>query len=273
MKKKLILITTCLLTIALILGACDVTPAEQEPPEHKHTYATGWMSNENYHWHAATCEHSGEQGDKAAHSFNSDNKCTVCSYKKVTPAPTKTAEEAIAEYLVSLGDNFSVSANLSLSENFQDIVKGGHDYILLADGNKLYADNDGEEYYLEECDDGSVYVYTQQEGEWHKELVTEEYNRPDDITEMLTLLLGNVEWYEYNEQTGVAKGYIELEGHDFDIKFTMKSDGATVVIYLRQYVWGDLYAPVQIGYAKIYDIGSTTVTLPELHESTPDIDG
>ena len=64
--------------------------------EHTHTFAETWTSDETSHWHAATCEHTEEVSEKAAHTFgdyvsNNDattesdgtktRKCSVCGYE------------------------------------------------------------------------------------------------------------------------------------------------------------------------------------------------
>ena len=46
-----------------------------------HTYSTVWSSDDYNHWHQATCEHSDEIKDKDEHSFNDEQKCTVCDYE------------------------------------------------------------------------------------------------------------------------------------------------------------------------------------------------
>ena len=68
---------------------------------HTHKFSTDWTYDGTYHWKAATCEHSSEVSEKAAHSFgewtttkeateeaegSKERTCTVCGY---------TATEAI----------------------------------------------------------------------------------------------------------------------------------------------------------------------------------
>ena len=63
-------------------GKCDVCGYQMEPI-HEHTYADGWTSDETGHWHAATCEHTGEKGSFAAHvDENDDGMCDVCGYEE-----------------------------------------------------------------------------------------------------------------------------------------------------------------------------------------------
>ncbi len=64
---------------------------------HTHTFAEDWTSDETHHWHAVTCEHSTELGEKSEHTFSGwqvikeascteegEKKaiCTVCGYEK-----------------------------------------------------------------------------------------------------------------------------------------------------------------------------------------------
>lgn len=57
-------------------GLCDVCSYNVG---HTHTFATEWESNELAHWHVATCKHTDEKGDYAAHTdVNANGKCDVC---------------------------------------------------------------------------------------------------------------------------------------------------------------------------------------------------
>ena len=59
------------------LGTISVTVNEA----HTHTYAEEWSFDATNHWHAATCEHTDERADVAAHADNNkDHKCDVCGY-------------------------------------------------------------------------------------------------------------------------------------------------------------------------------------------------
>ena len=69
--------------------------------DHTHKFSDDWTSDDIYHWHVATCEHTTEVSDKAEHTFGNwtttkaateeaegtrERSCTVCGY---------TATEAI----------------------------------------------------------------------------------------------------------------------------------------------------------------------------------
>ncbi len=68
--------------------------------EHTHTFSTDWSKNADYHWHAATCEHTSEVSDKATHTWDGGvvttpatettegvktYTCTTCGQTKTEP--------------------------------------------------------------------------------------------------------------------------------------------------------------------------------------------
>ena len=76
--------------------------------EHTHTYASTWSSDETNHWHAATCEHTDEVSDLAAHTFGNwevvteqtcvqdgvqERTCTVCGYIQEQKLPATGKHE------------------------------------------------------------------------------------------------------------------------------------------------------------------------------------
>lgn len=259
MKKNLFLITTLILLITLTLGACG------EPvDEHTHSFAIGWTYDTTHHWHKATCGHTSQVSDKAPHSLNSNNKCTVCGYeKKITSTPSKKAEEVITEFLlpIALGSNFSVSVRPSPLVREQFELED--EYVALLDGTNIYASTGSEQYYIEESADGRYFIYTQVENEWHRSIASEGFEYPTDIQELLLNFLGEVDWEDYDERKGVANGYITIDNNEIFISFTMRDDGATVELYTVQRL-GNWRIPVLlIGRIELYDIGNTTVTLPE----------
>lgn len=57
-------------------GKCDVCAYEVG---HTHTFGEKWIFDGTYHWHAATCTHTGEKSDVALHQdANTDSYCDVC---------------------------------------------------------------------------------------------------------------------------------------------------------------------------------------------------
>ena len=77
-KRILFIAITVILIVTLAIVAfvaCDGNSGDG----HQHTFSQDWTSDETYHWHPATCEHTDEMGDKAEHTFGSDGKCSVCN--------------------------------------------------------------------------------------------------------------------------------------------------------------------------------------------------
>ncbi len=85
MKRKILL--TLFTALAVIACAAGIAGCNGEP-QHEHSYSSAWSYDEEYHWHAATCEHKDEVKDRAAHTFGGDT-CTVCGYER-QPAHTHT---------------------------------------------------------------------------------------------------------------------------------------------------------------------------------------
>jgi len=107
MKKKLLPMFA--LFTALALTACGGGNGGGSKPKtsgntHTHTFdTTKWESDATNHWHPATCEHTTQKGDKAAHTLEAYNdaehvdrastcseagvkyeKCSICGYIKET---------------------------------------------------------------------------------------------------------------------------------------------------------------------------------------------
>ena len=77
---------------------CGYTATEAiEKLAHTHKFAKEWTKDGTYHWHAATCEHTEEVSDKAAHSFGdwTVTKAATCTEKgeKKTTCTTCGYEE------------------------------------------------------------------------------------------------------------------------------------------------------------------------------------
>ena len=60
-------------------GQCDVCNWYEK--SHTHTFFTDvWSRNDEGHWHAASCGHTGVKDQFAAHTPGADGACTVCGY-------------------------------------------------------------------------------------------------------------------------------------------------------------------------------------------------
>ena len=67
---------------------------------HSHTYSEKWSNDATNHWHAATCEHSGEKSNVASHTYgdwivtvaateasegSKKQVCSICGYENIQP--------------------------------------------------------------------------------------------------------------------------------------------------------------------------------------------
>ena len=61
-------------------GVCDV--CGWYDASHTHTYGKDWTVDAGFHWHGATCEHSGAMKDRVRHAdSDGDEFCDVCGYQ------------------------------------------------------------------------------------------------------------------------------------------------------------------------------------------------
>lgn len=75
--KKVFALLLLLTLVTAVLVACD---GGKEPP-HEHTFDSVWLYDNAQHWHAATCEHTDLESDRADHTDNDGNDiCDVCGY-------------------------------------------------------------------------------------------------------------------------------------------------------------------------------------------------
>lgn len=63
-------------------GECDVCKYVVNNV-HNHIFSDDWSHDDQYHWHAAICEHNSEMSDKEAHVLDDAGYCTVCEEKIV----------------------------------------------------------------------------------------------------------------------------------------------------------------------------------------------
>ena len=61
---------------------CETTKTESIDAT-GHSYSEEWTTNETYHWHEATCEHSDEVADYGEHTYE-NGVCTVCGMDYVS---------------------------------------------------------------------------------------------------------------------------------------------------------------------------------------------
>ncbi len=78
MKKKSLML---LLSIPFVFALGGIAACEEEEVVCDHTYADELSSDEDYHWYAATCDHTDLRGDAEPHKDkDNDGVCDVCEY-------------------------------------------------------------------------------------------------------------------------------------------------------------------------------------------------
>lgn len=78
MKKKSLML---LLSIPFVFALGGIAACEEEEVVCDHTYADELSSDEDYHWYAATCDHTDLRGDAEPHKDkDNDGVCDVCKY-------------------------------------------------------------------------------------------------------------------------------------------------------------------------------------------------
>ena len=116
MKKMIKVLAMAVAGVAIVAGfmACPTSTGTGSIESHAHTYSEDWTYDEDCHWHKATCEHTTEISDKAAHSWDVGRitkeateteegqktyTCTVCSATKTENTGLKDHEHTFATEL------------------------------------------------------------------------------------------------------------------------------------------------------------------------------
>ena len=114
--KKAKCFAAILVVASIIL--CVIGCSVETVPPHEHTFAENWSTSATQHWKSATCEHTEEVSEKAAHSFGeyeSNNDATT------EADGTKTRECSVCGYEDTVKDE---GTKIIIPEGFV-LVKGG----------------------------------------------------------------------------------------------------------------------------------------------------
>ncbi|MCQ2248424.1 MAG: hypothetical protein MJZ50_05370 [Treponema sp.] len=109
-------------------GAVTVTSSTTiDAASHQHTFAATWSSDVTGHWYAATCDHTTEKKNFAAHTSSgsatreSAEVCTVCGYEiapRIYLGSKKPAQEkAVGDIVFNDGSATPYSAGLTLTDD------------------------------------------------------------------------------------------------------------------------------------------------------------
>ena len=105
MKNKIVKILTFLVIATLAVTTMTACATST----HTHTYNTSkWESNDEYHWHASTCDHKDKQGDKALHKLNvTDALEATCETDGYIEGVCEVCNKEVKRVLPKLGHKFS----------------------------------------------------------------------------------------------------------------------------------------------------------------------
>lgn len=136
MKRFLSVFLSIMIVVAMLgLVACDNVPTDT----HTHTFATEWSKNDTEHWHAATCEHTDEVSDRAAHEFNVEvtrtataeqageavYTCKVCGFSKTEALPYEGHQHVIG-WTATLGEHDQ--SYICCDQQIENPQHGAHTY-------------------------------------------------------------------------------------------------------------------------------------------------
>ena len=175
-----------LAALCLVMSGCSLTITTVDP-EHEHTYADTYSFDDDYHWFAATCEHTELTKDKEEHSYDEwvidrdatetetglmHRDCLKCDYVQTSTidvlphehTPGEPHEENRVEPTCTEPGGYDIvirclEDNEIISSEHHEIEAKGHDYIH-HDGKPATCTEDGYSEYdtCSRCDYSSYTV-------------------------------------------------------------------------------------------------------------------
>ena len=110
--------------------------------EHRHTFKNEWSSNDTSHWHAATCEHTTEKKDEAAHVYGTAGAerytCSVCKYVSETRKKKAEATDKKNTKKVKRTEANDAALNLKFNVKAGKKIKVTWGKVKNADGYDVY---------------------------------------------------------------------------------------------------------------------------------------
>ena len=284
MKTKALKIMTLFMTMALAAcnsGASNNEEGQQQgqtssdaaisssdtsssSADHVHTFNEAvWENDANYHWHPATCEHTNQKGDRAAHTFeafsdaehvNKDatcsepgvkyEKCSVCGRIKETVLTAEHDMQAVS-YTPGEGE-VAISVKKCSRDNHYELSWDAQDSAKNASGLNSEGKLSNKGNYVEYKFSTPVAIKarllckcTFRSNEWY------DRNNPDTSSQAV--------WYDYKSTDSGAP----------DWKYTMYFDNEVVNQETQKVMVGDEEVAVgQLSYGDLFESGTTNGVLP-----------
>ena len=145
--------------LGLGIFAAALSAAALAGCEHEHTYGAGWTSDATHHWHEATCEHSGEKGEYAEHTWDSGTVTTAatCTEAGLTTYACTVCAATRTEPISATGHSFSRDWTTSDTHHWHEATCGH------SEEKRDYAEhswNAGEVTTPATCETAGVAMYT-----------------------------------------------------------------------------------------------------------------
>ena len=255
MKKVLTTVLCLVLAISCvaIFVACN---------NHTHTYSPDWTSDDTYHWHVATCEHTNQVSDKAKHT-KVNGICSVCghvTFNNDVDATTWTAAVAALENLTNY------TASMTYQEGDDSITT----YVEVKENvAHLYMDGEAEIYYVF-TDTVTTHYYSYNGGEtWGM------YEDDVETNQFANFLADTYEEQLSGMVDSFASHYEDFDYDSASNAYVWKtSDSGYSFSYAIQFVDHSIYSIVinvsdSEGDGMVYTIdkiGTTDFVVAQLHE-------
>lgn len=114
--KRILSLVLCLVFALTALAGCKDT--------HTHTFASEWSSDAENHWHAASCEHTSEKSDLAAHTGTEDGTCDVCGFVTAYTVKVNAPENVTVEGTLSGAPGSDVTFKASVDSKYALSISG-----------------------------------------------------------------------------------------------------------------------------------------------------
>ena len=219
MKKGTTILLLALLAVVFLAVSC-----KNDPPPHVHTYdMTSWENDDANHWRKATCEHTEEVKDKAAHTWDEGEEtipaepgkegiktytCTVCGRKKtekIDPLPPMTTSS------IKFVDGYT----LDKAYNNEPISIDKSNVVRVVDGVETQIDNPDAISFLFKEYDADTYI-------------AEAPKKPGHY-KVKVIVAASPEWTEKEFEQGFYIDKIKLSG-EYDITKTLEYRGESHLI-------------------------------------------
>jgi hypothetical protein len=238
-----------------------------------HAYSDEWSSDETYHWHAATCEHTTEVGSKAEHNFE-NGSCTTCGY--VAHLTEQEYAQLVAYYTKPMvgevnwkdGDIEELSDwNFTLGCYGFDKSTATYKFVwgsaLDCANKKGYEKSSSEEYTYYYEKDGKVYkndvetTYT-----IYSELVTC-YSRAGGEIVCTAFYYSTYADWKYDKDTDLYSAEFQDESdYRYTSTFKLNQDGKISELVLIRYSLSDPDNPIDNIKEIFSDYGTTRIEVP-----------